>query len=82
MGDELGAGGTSIDDLIQERNKSEEELQNLKVDIDRRIDDIKDAEEKREEKRKEAAGFRKASNSFKKFGIKTRSYKRNLIEIK
>lgn len=59
LGDELGSGGTSIDDLIQERTESEGELQRLRVDIDRRIDEIKDAEEDREEKNKEATVLKK-----------------------
>lgn len=81
LGDELGAGGTSIDDLIQERNKSEEELQNLKIDIDRRIDDIRDAEELRDEKRKEAVVLEKHQTHLKNLAAKRDLTKETSVKL-
>jgi len=82
--DELGSGGTSIDDLIQERKKSEEELEDLRLDIERRIDKIKNAEEEREDKDKEATVLKKQQKHLKNLTAKQELTKEaclKLIEI-
>lgn len=54
LSDELGEGGTSVDDLIQERRQLEEDTRKLQREMDRRDDDIQAAQNQREEFRKQA----------------------------
>jgi DNA sulfur modification protein DndD len=54
LNDELQEGGTSIDDLIQERKQLEEEKRKLEREIDRQADDIVKAQNDREDLKKKS----------------------------
>ncbi len=82
LDDELGEGGTNVDDLIQERNKCEEDLIKLKIEIDRRDDQIKDDKEKREKLRKEAAVLEKQQNHLRNLTAKRDLTKNTMLELK
>jgi len=81
LGDELGEGGTSIDDLIQERNQCEEDMKALDREMDRRAHDIIISQKEREEWRKKAYILEKQQDHVKSLVDRRNLTKDTLTEL-
>ena len=81
LGEELGEGGTSIDDLIQERNQCEEDMKTLDRGMDRRAQDIIMNEKERDELRKTAYVLEKRQSHVKSLVDRRDLTKDTLVEL-
>lgn len=81
LGEELGEGGTSIDDLIQERNQCEEDMKTLDRGMDRRVQDIIMNEKERDELRKTAYVLEKRQSHVKSLVDRRDLTKDTLVEL-
>lgn len=81
LGDELTEGGTSVDDLIQERSRLEEDKRKLERDLDRQADDISKAQNDREELRKTANVLEKQQSQVNSLVARRDLTKETLAEL-
>lgn len=81
LSDELTEGGTSIDDLIQERNQLEKDKRKLEREMDHQADDIVKANNEREDLRKRANVLEKQQSQVNSLVARRDLTQETLVEL-
>lgn len=81
LSDELKEGGTSVDDLIQERSQLEEDNRQLEREMDRQADEIVRAQNDREDLRKSANVLEKQQSQVNSLVARRDLTKETLAEL-